>query len=47
MKRGNFKHGQYGTRLYDIWKAIIQRCENPNRKNYKYWGGRGIKISPE
>jgi hypothetical protein len=23
---------------------MIQRCENPNRWNYRYWGGRGIRV---
>lgn len=29
---------------YNIWKAMRQRCLNPNNKNYKYYGGRGIRI---
>lgn len=30
--------------MYNTWANMIQRCENPNRKDYKYWGGRGIKV---
>jgi hypothetical protein len=30
--------------LYDIWKGIISRCNNPNDIKYKYYGGRGIKV---
>lgn len=26
------------------WSGMIQRCENPNRHNYRYYGGRGIKV---
>jgi hypothetical protein len=30
--------------LFNIWKAMIQRCENPNHTWYKRYGGRGIGI---
>lgn len=40
------KHGQTGTPLYQTWQAMIQRCEYPNRKGYKNYGGRGIKVYP-
>jgi hypothetical protein len=33
-----------GTRLYKIWAGMIQRCENPNIKAYKNYGGRGITV---
>ena len=26
---------------------MIQRCNNPNDKDFKHYGGRGIKIFPE
>jgi len=29
------------------WDCMIQRCTNPNRKEYPYYGGRGIKVSEE
>jgi hypothetical protein len=29
---------------YSTWKAMLQRCENPNDKSYKFYGGRGIKV---
>lgn len=35
-------HGMKQTREYQVWCAIIQRCNNPNNKNYNYYGGRGI-----
>ena len=40
-------HGQSKTRLYQIWKDMIKRCENPNRKAWKNYGGRGISVCEE
>lgn len=37
----------YGTPEYEAWRSMIARCENPKLKNYKDYGGRGIKIHPE
>jgi len=31
---------------YHSWKNMCQRCANPNKPGYKYWGGRGIEIDP-
>ena len=36
-----------GTRLYTVWKGMRQRCANPNRSNYRYYGGRGISVCDE
>jgi hypothetical protein len=33
--------------LYYTWAGIKQRCNNPWHKDYRYYGGRGIKICPE
>lgn len=37
-------HGKTGTRTYDTWRSIKQRCCNPKSKDWKHYGGRGIKI---
>lgn len=37
-------HGQTYTKTYAAWKAMRQRCENPNRIGHKRYGGRGIKV---
>lgn len=37
-------HGLSSTRLYRIWHGIEQRCNNPNNKAYKSYGGRGIRV---
>jgi hypothetical protein len=37
-------HGKYGTRVYRIWNAMIQRCTNPNQPHYERYGGRGVTV---
>jgi hypothetical protein len=32
------------TKTYSIWQAMKKRCSNPNSTDYKYYGGRGIKV---
>lgn len=32
------------TPEYGVWDAMIQRCTNPNHKQYRDYGGRGIKV---
>lgn len=36
-------HGASKTRLYRIWAHIKERCNNPNCKEYKWYGERGIR----
>lgn len=31
-------------RLYWVWSAMIQRCENPNNKHFYNYGARGITV---
>ena len=40
-------HGMYGTRLYRVWNGMKDRCLNPNSKDYRHYGGRGITICDE
>lgn len=35
------------SKLYYVWVAMRQRCNNPKNKSYKNYGGRGIKYSKE
>ena len=43
----NIKHEQSGTRLYNIWGLMMQRCYNPKTKCYLDYGGRGITVCSE
>jgi hypothetical protein len=42
------KHGQardnFMTSEYRTWLGMRQRCSNPNKSCYKYYGARGIKV---
>jgi len=40
----NTTHGMSNTPIFEVWCAIIQRCENPKHKSYDRYGGRGIKV---
>jgi hypothetical protein len=41
------QHGMSRTRLYSKWESIKKRTLDPNQENYKYYGGRGIKVCEE
>lgn len=40
-------HGMSKTRLNKIYCHMKERCCNPNNKDYKHYGGRGITICQE
>lgn len=44
QKESRIKHGQSGTKIYDIWVAMKQRCSNPSHADYSNYGGRGITV---
>lgn len=44
----HYKHGKsHSSRLYHVWDGMRQRCNDPNHKSYKNYGGRGIRCCPE
>lgn len=48
-ENGDFhkKHNLRDTRIYAIYTGMKSRCFNPNRPQYKDYGGRGITICKE
>lgn len=40
-------HGESGTRLWNIWVGMRQRCNNRNYHGFHRYGGRGIKVCEE
>lgn len=43
----HIKHNMSYSRLYQIWALMKARCNNPNRREYRWYGGRGIKVCEE
>lgn len=43
----NKQHGMSGTREYNSWSAMKQRCYNPESEYYDCYGGRGISVCDE
>ena len=41
------KHSGKGTRLYQIWKSMRERCNTKTASNYGRYGGRGVCICNE
>lgn len=42
------KHGySHKERLYETWKNMRRRCNDPANKRYEQYGGRGIKVCSE
>lgn len=46
-REGSVKHGLHSNRFYNTWKHMLHRCSNPNNKDYKDYGGRGITVCEE
>lgn len=41
------RHGMYKHPSYQVWADMKQRCKNPHIRNYKNYGGRGVKVCDE
>jgi hypothetical protein len=38
------KHGLDNTPTYHTWRSMLMRCNKETNRNYKRYGGRGIKV---
>ena len=38
------RHGHTEAPTWKSWQAMIQRCTNKRRDNYRYYGGRGVRV---
>lgn len=41
------RHGGYGTKIYAVWRRIIQCCFDVKSQGYKNYGQRGITVCAE
>lgn len=32
---------------YNTWRAMVLRCRNPNRRDFQWYGGRGVQVCPQ
>jgi hypothetical protein len=50
LRASHPKHGESRTgkksNEYTIWQNIKKRCFNPNARNYRFYGARGITMHP-
>ena len=44
---GTLTHGQWGTRVYWVWAAMVRRCYKTYDKGFPGYGGRGIRVCAE
>lgn len=46
-----YRHGHAGrgkfSPEYHSWASMWQRCTNPSRRSYEYYGGKGVTVCPE
>lgn len=42
--KSNRNHGLSSLPVYHVWKAMRQRCINPNSKDYPDYGARGVSV---
>ena len=47
LSTGNLRHGLTKSRLHSIWGNMKSRCTNPNTDNYRYYGGKGVRVCRE
>ena len=41
------RHGKKGTKIYNIWRGMRDRTMHSSHRQYKDYGGRGIKVCDE
>lgn len=44
IKASTTKHGGWNTPVYNIWRAMVDRCTKPHCQLYSRYGARGIEV---
>jgi hypothetical protein len=42
-----FTHGHWNHPLYNTYKSMCERCDDPKNISYKYYGAKGITVCKE
>jgi len=37
-------HGMANTKVHAVWKAMHERCRNPNAHDYRWYGAKGVTV---
>ena len=45
--KSSITHGLCKEPLFDVWRAMVARCDNPKDPRYKFYGARGITCSED
>lgn len=40
-------HGMNKTTEHRVWVGMKQRCTNPNKRDYKWYGAKGVRVCSE
>lgn len=46
-KLNNKSHGMRNSKIYSVWRNMINRCDNSKVKSFEHYGARGIGYSVE
>jgi hypothetical protein len=46
VRRQQTRHGLTGHPLFNVWLGMLDRCENPDSRQYHRAGGRGVTVCP-
>lgn len=46
-KQNALVHGQTGTRLHNIWRGMLKRCDATSGEAFEKYAGRGISVCDE
>ena len=44
VRNGQLRYGYANTSIWNIWRTMRQRCENPNSKDYRYYGALEVRV---
>ena len=47
MRDMHGEHFETNTRLYRVWKQMRKRCNNPNCREYRWYGANGVRVCDE